>query len=388
MKRTILELTLFAMTLDRLSAKGKFSKSHCQAYQKTERRTINMKTNFLLTGLILIGLLGMAVVSPAFGDNWEQKARMLNPKWTTAVAVVDGKIYTVGGTNDQPGLSTVEAYDPAADKWTVKAPMPTPRLRHAVCVVNGKIYAIGGTPHNGGNDVLAAVEEYDPATDTWTKKAKMPTARHLLSLSVVDGKIYAIGGGKGSIPLGALRDLDPGPVEVYDPATNTWVKKPNMPAPRRSHGAGVIRGKIYLVGGSGGGRWISAVSEYDPATGRWEEKADIPTKRTTLAVSVVNNKIYAIGGGGPNWAAGEIFSIVEEYDPATDTWTKKTAMPSRGTDVSSGVVNGRIYVIGGWPGGGIREWVEEYTPEGWPFPSAVSPQGKLVTTWGTIRQEK
>ena len=209
-----------------------------------------MKTKFLLTGLTLIGLLALAVVSPAFGDNWEQKARMLNPKWTTAVAVVDGKIYAVGGTNDQPGLSTVEAYDPVADKWTVKAPMPTPRLRHAICVVNGKIYAIGGTPHNQGNDVLAAVEEYDPATDTWTKKAKMPTARHNLSLSVVDGKIYAIGGGKGA--AGAIRALNPGPVEEYDPGTNTWVKKPNMPAPRSGHGAGVVGGKIYLVGGGTG----------------------------------------------------------------------------------------------------------------------------------------
>ena len=346
-----------------------------------------MKTNFFLTGLILIGLLGMAVVSPAFGDNWEQKARMLNPKWTTAVAVVDGKIYAVGGTNDQAGLSTVEAYDPVADKWTVKAPMPTPRLRHAVCVVNGKIYAIGGTPHNQGNDVLAAVEEYDPATDTWTKKSDMPTARHLLSLSVVDGKIYAIGGSKGSI---GCCSLDTGPVEVYDPGTNTWVKKPNMPAPRGGHAAGVVRGKIYLVGGGGGGKYVSAVSEYDPATGTWEEKADIPTKRSVLAASVVNNKIYAIGGAGPNWAAGEIFSIVEEYDPKTDTWTKKTDMPTLGTDVSSGVVNGRIYVIGGWLGVGaaIREWVEEYTPEGWPFPSAVSPQGKLIATWGEIKLSK
>ena len=28
--------------------------------------------------------------------------------------------------------------------------------------------------------------------------------------------------------------------------------------------------------------------------------------------------------------------------------------------------------------------VEEYTPEGWPFP--VSVQGKLATTWGKMKQ--
>ena len=127
------------------------------------------------------------------------------------------------------------------------------------------------------------------------------------------------------------------------------------------------------------------MSEYDPATGRWEEKAAIPTKRAVLAVSVVNNKIYAIGGWG-NWGVGQLFSTIEEYDPVTDTWTKKTDMQSAASDVSSGVVDGKIYVIGGWLGGlNIREWVEKYTPEGWPFPSAVSPQGKLVKTWGGVK---
>ncbi|MFQ5884659.1 MAG: kelch repeat-containing protein [Thermoplasmata archaeon] len=39
-----------------------------------------------------------------------------------------------------------------------------------------------------------AVEEYDPATDTWTRKADMPTARCLHSTSALNGSIYSIGG--------------------------------------------------------------------------------------------------------------------------------------------------------------------------------------------------
>jgi hypothetical protein len=57
------------------------------------------------------------------------------------------------------------------------------------------------------------VEVYDPATDTWTKKPDMPTARGELSACAVGGKIYAMGG----CPLGELfRPLDRGIVEEYD----------------------------------------------------------------------------------------------------------------------------------------------------------------------------
>ena len=67
------------------------------------------------------------------------------------------------------------------------------RNRLVAVVVNGKIYAIGGSA--GHRDrLVSAVEAYDPATDTWTRKADMPTARTYFSASVVNGKIYAIGG--------------------------------------------------------------------------------------------------------------------------------------------------------------------------------------------------
>ena len=61
--------------------------------------------------------------------------------------------------------------------------------------VAGKIYVIGGTTSGGGS--LSTVEVYDPATDTWTKKADMPTARFAPATSAVNGFIYVIGGTPG-----------------------------------------------------------------------------------------------------------------------------------------------------------------------------------------------
>jgi len=205
------------------------------------------------------------------------------------------------------------------------------------------------------------------AEDTWTTKADMPTRRYVVSSSVVDGKIYAIGGDGGyraSI------------VEAYDPLTDTWTRKDDattdtwatkanmMPTPRTWLSSSVVDGKIYAIGGAltYQGTPLSTVEEYDPATDTWTRKADMPTARACVSTSAVNGKIYAIGGTLSNpWYRG--ISTVEEYDPSTDTWTKKADMPTGRTYFSTCVVNGKIYAIGGLTTGNNHlSPVEEYDP--------------------------
>ena len=115
-----------------------------------------------------------------------------------AVAVVDGKLYAVGGMTyyndwDEPYVSTlrsVERYDPAMNVWEEVGPMGTERTDHAVSVVDGKLYAVGGTltawlpwtPHVrrrfDGDGFLSSLERYDPATNVWEAvAAPMGTAR-------------------------------------------------------------------------------------------------------------------------------------------------------------------------------------------------------------------
>jgi N-acetylneuraminic acid mutarotase len=229
------------------------------------------------------------------------------------------------------------------DTWIRKADMPTGRCTFSTGVVNGRIYAIGGA--KGRTEVLRSVplkivEEYNPATDTWTRKTDMPTARSALSVSVVDGKIYAIGGAEG---IGAPLQT----VEEYNPATDMWTNNADMPTARFALSTSTVNGKIYAIGGSMGGfRAVSIVEEYDPVTNIWARKADMPTARIHLSTSVVDGKIYAIGGtaGAPSYAS---LKTVEEYDPMTDTWTRKANMPVTGCTLCTSVVNGKIYAIGG-----------------------------------------
>jgi N-acetylneuraminic acid mutarotase len=256
-------------------------------------------------------------------------------------------------------LPTVEEYDPVKDKWEKRADMPTRRNDLSTSAVNGKIYAIGGGCWDGNS----TVEEYDPATDTWTEKAHMPTARWGLSTSVVDGKIYAIGGGRGTWP----NVVSFSTVEVYDPAQDIWTKRSDMPTARCYLSTSSIDGKIYAIGGfSGlGGNWgpLSVVEEYDPATDTWTKKEDMPDPRGVAAASVVNGQIYSIGGA-INFRSA--LPTVEIYDPVADRWKKGADMPTARRWLSASEVNGRIYAIGGsTASNAVLATVEEYTPYAW-----------------------
>ena len=120
--------------------------------------------------------------------------------------------------------------------------MPTPRCGFGVAVIDGKIYAIGGS--NGNN--LRTNEMYDPAIDTWTTKEPMPTPRNGGAVAVYQNKIYVIG---GTIGLPSTPPNFSGANEMYDPIMDTWENKTGLPKPRSGFRANVVNDQIYLISG-------------------------------------------------------------------------------------------------------------------------------------------
>ena len=118
-------------------------------------------------------------------------------------------------------------------------------------------------------------------------------------------------------------------------------------------------------------------------------KADMPTPRFGLTTSVVDGKIYAIGGGKTPY--GKYLSTLEVYDPTTDTWTTKADMPTARFFHSTSVVNGKIYAIGGAPYAEASvPTVEEYDPatDTWTRKADMpTSRGSLSTSVGTTWEE-
>jgi len=162
---------------------------------------------------------------------------------------------------------------------------------------------------------MATVEAYDPATDTWTRKADMPAPRELLTTSVVGGKIYAIAGQRED---GTLREVYP-TVDMYDPATDRWTKKADAPLPRKVHSACVLNDIIYVFGGRNviGGWPQSTLFQYDPAADTWTVREDMPYEVATAPAPTVDGRIYLIGGSS-TWPPNQVISTVWEYIPSPD----------------------------------------------------------------------
>lgn len=84
--------------------------------------------------------------------------------------------------------------------------------------------------------------------------------------------------------------------EVYDPLSNTWASKAPMPTSRAGAAAGVLTGKVYVLGGGTGSGIFSTVEAYDPASNSWTTEPSMPGVRQFLAAGVVDNVLCAIGG--------------------------------------------------------------------------------------------
>ena len=60
----------------------------------------------------------------------------------------------------------------SSQTWTTGASMPTARTEVAGAVLDGKIYVIGGYDESG--KTTDVVEVYDPLTDRWSRASSLP----------------------------------------------------------------------------------------------------------------------------------------------------------------------------------------------------------------------
>jgi len=213
--------------------------------------------------------------------------------------------------------------------------------------ISGKLYMCGGAGSGGGVNYTAA---YDPITNTWTRKANVPSIVSSHGAAALNGEMYVVYGTYHY---------------KYKPSTNTWTQLANPP--QSVYSLASSNGKNYAPYVFGSTRYNY---EYDPATNTWTAKAppsiNISTFPPNAPITTLNNLIY--------WMYG---NSVEAYDPLTDTWESKASTVygrAEGALVAPG--NGKLYALCGsgntisiYAGGSY--WriptayfsVEEYTPE-------------------------
>jgi N-acetylneuraminic acid mutarotase len=212
---------------------------------------------------------GVTEVYDPITDTWETKTPMATPRQELEANVVSDKIYLIGGVRYAGGFVHLEfdendVYDPATDSWTTKAPLPTAVWGYSSAVVDNKIYLIGG-----GNKTLDGTfpvtlnQIYTPATNTWNLAKDVPKGLwHAAAGATTDvlapKRIYVLGGSYSE----AAYNL----TQTYDPETDAWTTGTPMPTSRWSLGVAVIDDELYAIGGKTEGGDFSTVNEkYTPS---------------------------------------------------------------------------------------------------------------------------
>ena len=202
----------------------------------------------------------------------------------------------------------------------------------------------------------------------YSETTGLNTSRYRHSSTVLNGKIYVLGG---------LDDVGPAPildsVEVSTPTVDGWTTLATpMPVAKFDHSSVGFNDKIIVTGGQG----YKSVEVFDATAGTWSTTAipALPEERSSHSSVVVDGKIYVIGGfTGLSSTVSPSVLVFDTANPGAG-WVASASLNTPRYGHSSVVFNGKIYVIGGYDGITYFNSVEVFDPAnpgaGWvPGPS-------------------
>jgi N-acetylneuraminic acid mutarotase len=342
-----------------------------------------MKKKRATLGLLMIlfsVLLTLSLPSVnAMEDSWEIMEPMPTARSGLGVAVVDGKIYAIGGSNGS-ALSVNEMYDPVTNTWTTKTSMPTARSNFGIAVFQNKIHVMGGYVRYSG--ILDVHEVYDVETDMWETRNSCSSYGAYFSANVGNDEIFLIGG--------SLSPFNPWPTSdenrVYHPLNDTWAINKPLSTAVSHYASTVLDNKIYVIGGQD--IEFNAIYNlnqvYDIETDTWSYKTPIPSSLAG-ATACATSSFFAPKRIHVMYADSHFV-----YDPEKDEWTTTIPMLTSRYNVGVAVVDDLIYVIGGYDGEKYRNENEKYTPTGYipEFPSWIVLPLFIVATLAVIAYRK
>ncbi|MGH2831097.1 MAG: kelch repeat-containing protein, partial [Actinomycetota bacterium] len=142
-------------------------------------------------------------------------------------------------------------------------------------------------------------EEYDRTTGRFVDRALIPTPRHHVAAVASPTHVYVTGGRRPN--PGGGSDVNVAAFDRYNVAEDRWERLPNVPTARSGHGAGLVDGKVVVLGGedpsAGGSPSIAETEEYDIGRNIWGRSyPGMFRPRHGVAAVTIGNDIYVFLG--------------------------------------------------------------------------------------------
>ena len=247
-------------------------------------------------------------------------------------------------TADQESQRSLQSPAPkgALGRWVTRASLPIPRSEMAWATEwAGRLHVIGG--YGEGRVDRWYHHVYDPKSDQWHLAAPLPRGANHVAVVALDGRIYAFGG---------FIDQNRNPdnhAYVYEVAQNSWRAIAPLPRPRGAAAAIALNGKLHLIGGASSPTDERASvgwhEVYDPQTDQWARKKALPAARDHVGCVAYKGRIHIIGGRFNTFEYNTDLHHV--YLPERDTWELLAPLPTARSGHGLVIYKDRFYAMGG-----------------------------------------
>jgi N-acetylneuraminic acid mutarotase len=186
-------------------------------------------------------------------------------------------------------LSEAARFDPKTRRWEALPSLPTPRSSHEVVIVGDKVLVLGGWNMRGRDPSVWAdtIEVLDlGAVPLRWRSIPQPFKRRALATAVRGGRVHLVGGFDEN-------DTVINGVEIYDVASNSWSKGPDLPKGSRngfSPAASTLDDCVYISLGDGG------VYRLDDPSAAWEKVATTTPRLAHRMVTDASGRLLLLGG--------------------------------------------------------------------------------------------
>lgn len=225
----------------------------------------------------------------------------------SATLMPDGRIFYCHDT-EEPVI-----FNPRTGAKTFPPSSPSQQGCHVATVLHdGKLIFIGGQDTDDFRDAVRTVKTYNPANSGWANLALMYEERWYPGLArLADGRLLVMGGGQRP---NAQRTAT---CEIFNPATGLWARTDSMGTPAEYSSA------VLLFTGDVLRSWYPP-ELYDVTTGQWRPTGlFVQPDRFYPGHSDHSMVLLADGRAmvcGIYRGALQSPSMVELYDPLTETW--------------------------------------------------------------------
>jgi len=272
---------------------------------------------------------------------------LLCPMLLFALAACSSEPTLTGPESDQAASFAL-----ASNSWSLRAAPREPVWASSAGMAPNAagesiVYKLGGRDNEGGTNW--AVEAYNVATNTWSFKSSRVGVFNSNGVGKMGTRLYFSGGS----PVVDAVNTYTNRLWAYDYTHDRMIERANLPIYSGEGVSGVIAGKLYVLPGACSGERYpnpgycaeertKRFYRYDPATNSWTSRAASPHYHRLGAAGVINGKLYVAGG----FSSSSFAKVVglDVYDPATNSWKTLAPLPSGGHAIGA-VIGGRFHVI-------------------------------------------